>query len=149
MVTKRLVLIIPGPNTIVDFNRIRKGKSMTWPDEQYELSVEAMKVLKDLKDTYSHGNTKDRVMYEGCYCEELICNSWKDITDDMVLRSCSYCTKVVDIAIEYATGVKDIAYVKKRIFRFKRFDNFGKIKMIGLMQKFRTLFKRDQGRVIK
>ena len=145
MSTKRYVLKIPGPNAEIDYSRIQKGKGKTWPDAEYELSVETVKVLKQLIDYHQY--TPGFVV--NCYCRELICNDWDNIRDDMVLRPCSYCTNIVDIAIMYASGKEDEKYLKKRIFRFKRFDNFDKAKMIHLANKFKALFQRDINNNVK
>lgn len=134
--------IAPGPEAAEDMKRIRRSKPKTWPDEEYEVSVETAKALKEIKDTYRVGSGG---FSASCYCDSLICNDWGDIGEDMILRPCTFCAKIVKIALDYATDVKDFEYVKKRIFRFKRFnENFSKIKILVLIQKFGGLFRRDQ-----
>lgn len=131
---RSFVFNIPGDTVPATLKRIKKGKGKGWPDCQYEMSVEAMKILRDLKDTYNRASSAS-----SCYCHNLICNDWQNITDDKVLRPCSNCAKVVDIAMDYTKSYILFEDMRKRIFRLRRFDNFGKVKMLNLIQKFEKL----------
>lgn len=114
------------------YNSVSKHWKKKIVPKDYEMSIEAIKLLREIKNTFSL-----RSRGTLCYCSQLIDNNWNDIQENSVLRPCAKCRKIIDIVLDYAEGKRDFRYVTKRVLRYSSKDNFEKMKLLNLIQKFK------------
>lgn len=116
------------------YNRIKRYKPKNWDPKQYELSLETIYALRELKSFYDT---------TGCYCDKLSNNNWVTIKPDSLLRPCSYCWKLLDPVMEYCENVIDFEQMKKWVLRKRRFDNLQMMRILKLINDFKVLYERD------
>lgn len=120
------------------YDKILHKNKHRWKPVDYEFSLKAANTLREIKDLYNKkGNS-------GCYCSQLMLNDWGAINRNSVLRPCRACSNFVDIPLHFAIGKIDFDTMKKRIMRKRRFDNFDKIKMIKLVQRFKDEYYEEK-----
>jgi hypothetical protein len=114
--------------------RIKRYKPKNWDPKQYELNVDTILALRELKQFY---NTT------GCYCANLARNDWDNIKPDSLLRPCSYCWKLLDQVMAYCEGAIDFEQMSKWVLRKRRFDNLQMMRILKMIGDFKVLYERD------